>query len=32
MLSGNGMSQNNTSECFKNFDAVYAGLLLDLKL
>lgn len=32
MLSGNEMSQNNTIECSKNPDAVYAGLLLDLKL
>jgi len=32
MLSRNGLSQNNTLECSKNPDAVYAGLLLDLKL
>jgi len=32
MLSRNRMSHNNTSECSKNSDAVYADLLLDLKL
>jgi hypothetical protein len=32
MLSGNEMSQNNTIEFSKNPDAVYADLLLDLKL
>jgi hypothetical protein len=32
MLSGNGSSQNNTIECSKNPDAMYAGILLDLKL